>query len=332
MRFSFPRPAPGPWPLLLALPALACAAILPDTIGPWQRTATSPPALADQAVWQEYGLKAAETDTYANGSQHFTVTAWQLQDPTSAMAAFQWQRPADSKPSKAAPLAAETPDSLMVAEGNYVLYFTGHKVTTPELAAAGGSLKNVDETALPVLPSYLPDDHLVANSERYITGPASLQKFEPSIPPSVAAFHLGAEAQIGVFHNPNGDATLAIFNYPTPQIAMQRVIEFSKLPNSVVKRSGPLVAVVLGSPDPDFSERLLGKIRYQAQVVQDEYTPVSYWRGWRGLILGSFVFIGLLLAFAATSGLALGGFRVLWRRTHKGQEPETMITLHLEER
>ena len=66
-------------------------------------------------------------------------------------------------------------------------------------------LRNVDTTVLPILPANLPAQDRVANSERYIIGPASLAKFIPAIPPSVAAFHYGAEGQLGVFHSPKGD-------------------------------------------------------------------------------------------------------------------------------
>ena len=61
---------------------------------------------------------------------------------------------------------------------------------------------------------------------------------------------MGAEAQLGVFHSPKGNLTLAIFNYPTNQIAMQKEGDFRKL-GGVVKRSGPLVAVILAPPDAD---------------------------------------------------------------------------------
>src|ERR1035441_10904208 len=92
----------------------------------------------------------------------------------------------------------------------------------------------------------------VANSERYILGPASLEKFIPVIPPSVAAFHYGAEGQWGVFHSSKGDMGLVIFSYPTPQIAMLKEVDFRGIPGvNPVKRSGPLVAVVVAPPDPD---------------------------------------------------------------------------------
>jgi hypothetical protein len=197
------------------------------------------------------------------------------------------------------------------------------------LDALTGSLHNVDSTVFPILPGYLPSG-FIPNSERYILGPVSLQKFSPGIPPSVAGFHFGSEAQMGLFHSPKGDATMLIFNYPTPQIAMQRILEFQKLPGAVAKRSGPLVALVLDPPDPDYAETLLSQVRYQAQVTADEYVPTR--RDNIGdLVINAFVLIGILLAFAVISGFALGGYRALRRRSRHGEEADAMITLHLQE-
>jgi hypothetical protein len=313
---------------LMLLPLVASAAILPDAVGPFHRTGTSQPPMSDKAIWDEYGLKSSEAGVFENGKEKATVTAWQLQDTTGALAAFDWLRPADAKPSAAAKLAAETKTALIVVHGNYVLSFDGYKPSAEELAAVTDALKNVDNTGLPVLAGYLPSNGLVLNSERYVTGPAALQKFDSSIPPSVAAFHQGAEAQIGVFHSPKGDATLAIFNYPTHQIAMQRIADFEKLPGAVAKRSGPLVAVVLSPPDADFAERLLGEVRYQAEVTRDEYVPTK--RDNIGvLVINAFILIGILLAFAVVSGIAFGGFRAFRRRYRHGEEPEALVTLHL---
>ena len=282
-------------------------------------------------MWEEYGPEGLRTAAYAGGSAKFTATAWQLQDTTGGLAAFEWQRPADAKPSAAGKYAAETKDSLLVLHGNYLLRFSGYKPSKEELDAVKGSLSHVDGTSFPVLPGYIPAAGLVANSERYILGPAALARFVPAIAPSVAAFHMGAEAQAGVFHNDKGDLTLAIFNYPTPQIAMQRLPEFQKVPGAMVKRSGPLVAVVLAPPDADFAERVLGQVRYQAEITRDEYVPTR--RDNIGdLIINVFVLIGILLAFAAVSGLALGGVRALLRRGRPAGEADAMITLHLENR
>ena len=315
----------------LLLTGVAAAAILPDTIGPYHRASSAPAATGGRAIWDEYGLKESETVSYENGKDKFTATAYRLQDTTASMAAFEWQRPGGSHAAKAATLAAETADSLLVVHGNYLLAFQGYKPDSVELGAVEQALNNVDTTVLPVLTSYLPREGLVPNSERYVIGPASLEKFDPGIPPSVAAFHFGTEARTGVFHSPKGDMTLAIFNYPTSQIAIERAPEFEKLRGAVVKRSGPLVAVVLAPPDPDLAERVLAGIRYQAVVTRDEYVPTR--RDNIGvLILNIFVLIGILLAFSVVSGLAVGGVRAWLRHGRHGEDADPMITLHLERR
>jgi hypothetical protein len=308
--------------------AIGLAAILPETIGPYHRASTSQASPPDRPLWEEYGLKDSETAAYENGADKFAATVYRLQDSTAALGAFDWQRPVKSTPSKVANLAAETADSLLLVHGNYLLAFAGYKPGTVELDAVTQALRNVDTTSLPALPGYLPSRDLVPNSERYITGPAGLQKFASGIPPSVAAFHFGAEAQLGVFHSPKGDMTLAIFNYPTPQMAMQQVAEFEKLAGAVAKRSGPLIALTLAPPDADFAERLLAGVRYQAQVTRDEYVPTRR-DNIGSLLLNACILIGILLAFSLVSGLALGGFRAFLRRGRKGEEADGMITLHL---
>ena len=320
--------------VFVCLPLVATGAILPETIGLYHRTSTASVPVTDKPLWDEYGLKESEQSTFQNDAEKFTATAWRLQDPTAAMAAFDWQRPANSQRAKAAAtavLAAETEDSLIVVHGNYLLSFTGYKPVPAELAMIFDALKNVDTTPLPTLPNHLPDEGLVPNSQRYIIGPTSLQRFTPGIAPSIAGFRYSAEAQLGIYRNGKGDANLAIFSYPTPQIAMQRVTEFEKIPGALAKRTGPLVAVIVGPPDPDFAEKVLAIVRYEAAVTRDEYVPTR--RDNIGeLLLNAFILIGILLGFAVVSGLALGGVRAFLRRGKTGADAEAMITLHIDQR
>jgi hypothetical protein len=316
----------------LLAPALCVGAIWPDNIGAWKRSATMQATLTDRPIWDEYGLKESEAARYENGDARFDVTGYRLQDTTGAMAAFDWQRPAKSTASALAPLAAATADGgegLLVVCGNYLLSFRGHKPDAAELSALFDGLRNVDTTVLPSLPGALPAKDRVPNSERYITGPASLDKFMPGIPPSVAAFHYGAEGQIGFFHSPKGDMGLVIFNYPTPQIAMLKEVDFRGIPGgNLVKRSGPLVAVVLSPPDPDAAERLLSQVKYQAEVTLDQWVP-SHKDNIGNLVINAFILIGILLGFSILSGLAYGTLRAFWRRGNRGEEADALTTLHL---
>jgi hypothetical protein len=279
-------------------------------------------------VWDEYGLKNWESAAYESGKTRFTVTVWQLQDTTGALAAFDWQRPAAATASDFAKLSAETADSLILTHGNYLLSFAGYKPAKEEVDAVRGSLVQVDATVLPPLSGYLPADGLVPNSERYIMGPASLQKFDPAIPPSTAAFRLSAEGQLGVFHNPKGDLTVVIFNYPNHQIAMERIPEFEKLTGAMVKRSGPLVVVTVAPPDRDFAERILGQVRYQAEITLSEYVPTKHDNiGY--IVLSAFLLIAILVAFALVSGVAWGTWKAVMRRGRNDEDPDALTTLHL---
>jgi hypothetical protein len=318
--------------LLLAavlMPGLCLGAIWPENIGAWKRVATMKATLFDRPIWDDYGLKESEAARYENGGEGFTVTGYRLQDTTGCMAAFDWQRPANSSVSRLAPLAAGTGDGLLVVHGNYLLSFTGH---TPDAAELGGlfdGLRNVDTTVLPSLPGIMPAQDRVANSERYITGPASLEKFAPGITPSVAAFHYGAEGQLGVFHSPKGDLRLVIFSYPTSQIAMLQEGNFRGIPGgNYVKRTGPLLAVVLNPPDPDSAERLLAQVKYQASVTLDQWVP-SHRDNIGNLVINAFILIGILLGFSVVSGVAFGGLRAFRRRGNRGEEADALTTLHL---
>lgn len=315
--------------VLLFLPALAVAAGFPDALGAYKRTSTTAAALTDQALWNEYGLKSAEAATYADGTDRFTATVYRLADSTAALGAFDWQRPGEATSSTLAPLAAETPQNLLLVDGNYLLYFQGYKPSAAELAPLLEELRDADPTPLPSLPGFMPQG-LAANSERYIIGPVGLQRFAPAIPPSVAAFHVGAEAELGIYRRPNGDMRLAVFNYPTPQLAMQQEVGFRKIPAAIVKRTGPLVAVLIAPPNADDAERLLAQVRYEGQITLHERTPTSINQVGH-MIVNIFILIGILLVFCIIAGFFVGGFRLFLLRGRKGQAEDPMILLHLEE-
>jgi len=311
---------------------VAQAAIWPDQFAGFTRKSTRAVEVAAPAVWEEYGLEEAETAVYVSGAAAFDATAWRLRDSTGGMAAFQWQRPAEASASELGTLTAETPPSTWVAFGNYLFRFDGRKPTLPELAQLIHRLPRLEQSSLPVLPDYVPARDRVANSERYVLGPASLEKFEPRIPPSVAAFHYGTEAQLATYRTTSGDVRIAVFSYPTPHIARERLEAFRGLAGAVVKRSGPLVAVTLSPPSADAAELVLSRVTYAASLTWNEYRA-SRRDNIADLILTIFSLTGILLLFALLSGLAVGGLRIVSRRlSGGGQSQDPMIMLHLEDK
>lgn len=317
--------------IALLFPALSSAAIWPETFGNFNRTSLAPVEISDRPLWEEYGFQQGERARYESGGRQFTATAYRFQDSTGAMAAFDWQRPDGAKPSKLGPLAAETPRIVTLAHGNYLLVFDGHKPDLAELSALFETVPKLDQSPLPTLRDYLPAGKLISGSERYVVGPVSLEKFEPDVPPSIAAFHLGAEAQLGSYRTPAGEMKLAIFSYPTPQIARGRLEDFLRISGAIAKRSGPLVAVILAAPNADEAERLLAQVRYEASITMSERVPTQR-DNIGNLIINIFELIGILLVLCTVGGLAVGGFRTILRRGGGFKEPEGMISLHLSDR
>ena len=314
----------------LLMAGAAGAAVWPDQVGQasvLSATGRRPVPLAAQerALWDEYGLNLSEQAEYAGGARHFTATAFRFQDTTGAFGAFEWQRPADSKPCNLGDAAAETHDSVLMVFGNYLLRFQGWKPQGADLMDVLPRLPGLDQSPLPSV--HLPAQGLAPGTERYVLGPAGLDRFEKGVPPAVAAFSMGAEVEVGQYDTTAGRMQLAVFSYPTPQIAIQRVQQFQSLPGAMAKRAGPMVAVVLAPQDPNAAERLLSLVRYKAVVTEDARAPTAR-DNVADLLLNIFMLTGIVLVFCVVAGLAVA----VLRRLGWGTSGDAMTLLHLEDR
>ncbi len=312
--------------LLASFCQAAFPAILPDTIGAWQKGEHSPAAPPDQKVWVEYGLQDSETAPYSDGDRHFTISAWRFNDATGAMAAF-YEIRADAHPAALMGLAAEDPDRQFVAAGNYLFVFKGYRIKPEELSHVVATVPQYEHSPLPSLPKYMPPGNIVG-SERYIVGPAALAQFMPAIPSSTAGFHFSAEGEMARYGKKGKETTVVIFSYPTMEMARDRVPHFQEISGAVVKRTGPLVAVVLNAPNPDEAENLLAQIKYQAAVtIPERHSAPNVNFG--SLLVGVVEFVLSVMAFCIASGLIVGGLRILFRRAGASGEGDNMISLHL---
>ncbi len=316
--------------LLLALPL--SAAIFPDQVGAFKKGAPKTIGIPDQALYDEFGLDATEAAEYTAPGKRFLATAWRLHDPTGALALFESRRPPGAAPAAITKLSCSTSDGIIFAFGNYVFQLTGAVPEMPALKELYGHLPKLDQSALPVLMTYLPPETLIPNSERYIVGPVSLQRYAPRISPSAAAFHLGPEAHLGRYRTPKGSMTLVIFAYPTPAMARERSDEFQKIPDTLVRRVGSLAAVILNPPDLDAAERLLAKVHYDQNLTWNEKVPTNEAKGMAKMLVNVFVLAGVLLLLCVITGIGFGGFRVLARRMGGKSAEETMIMLHLSDK
>ena len=98
-----------------------------------------------------------------------------------------------------------------------------------------------------------------------------------------------------------------------------------------MKRTGPLVAVVLAASTDALATRLLGQVNYEASVAWNEPVPKPFHAQDLGEMMYSIALLGcLLLAFCVLAGVAFGLIRIAARRLgFYPEENESMITLHL---
>ena len=137
---------------------------------------------------------------------------------------------------------------------------------------------------------------------------------------SAVALQFGTEGMAARYRASKGELTLAVFSYPTPQIARQQASAFEGIPQASVKRSGPLVAIALpaeGASQPDAAEakKLLSEVNYQASVSWNEPLPLIITPQTAAqMVLGILTLAGIVLGFCLASGLAFAAIRVVARR------------------
>lgn len=320
---------------LLAITAQA--AILTDYLGTATRVTLEKPAITDPQVWEEYGLSEAETGRYEGpNAKPFVATAWRLKDPTGAQAAFRWLRPANAKPGNKDALTysklAVTADGLqLMTFGNYLIRFEGRALLLEELKVFLFQLPKVDQSSLPPLLDFIPKDGLLPGTERFIGGPVALDKFFNRISPSTVAFHFGTEAMVGRYKAGASEFHLAIFYYPTNQMARDRQPEFEKVQGAMVKRTGPLLAMIVNPASKDDAERLLSQVNYKAQVTINEPKPGQVIENAGDLLIAIFQLIGVLFAITIVAGIGVFLMRTLRRKAAGGEDEEAMTMLHIDD-
>lgn len=281
----------------------------------------------DQALWREYGLVSTQTSKLGK----LSVTTYKMKDLTGALAAWEWLRSPKGRACNLSPLCTQDEKRTVVSDGNYVVTFEGAVPNQAQVDAVVKALPNKRETSLPAILTFLPRQGLVPDSAKYVLGPASFQAFAPALLSAKPGFDEGAEAQIAEYRigGSSSPVHLAIFYYPTPEMARLHSIDFKLLPNAHVKRSGFLVAVVFGSASDEQAETLLSRIQYEAKITWNETPPPSPIRPLFQLLVNILYLSAILSGICLAAGLIYAGMRIYRRRYGTLEADEAMTTLHL---
>jgi hypothetical protein len=291
----------------------ACAAILPDRLGPYQRQPFEMKGPAIDAQMAEYGADGWDGADYGG----FRVSVWRFKDVTGAYAA-----------------SLDPSANGAIRVGNYLLRCTG-KCPKNLASLADAGLPHVSHGSLPTLSAYFPAKNQLPRSDRYILGPVGLAADAAEIPAQAALFDFGTEAQLVRYQTPAGPVSLILFSFATPSLARQQQPEFQKIAGAAIKRTGPIIAAVLGpAATAEAAAKLLENVNYQGVVATSEPPPGKPLElkpeAAGQMVLSILSLAGILLGFCLLSGLAVGGILRFARRFGYSAAEGSMITLHLE--
>ncbi len=209
---------------------------------------------------------------------------------------------------------------------------------------------------LPSLPSRLPkttsERSLEKNTTKYVLGPVALDRVGSPLPTSMVDFKSGAEVVIGKYAVNGGDATLMMIEYPTSQIAADRLRQIDA--SHQVKqqqpgvtpildigpffdtRTGPIILIAAGPLSKSEARSLMSAVSYEADVTWNENTYVTKKDNLANFLFNAIVLCGIVVGLALVAGVAFGGLRLLIKRLFPDsifdrREAVEFISLHLEE-
>jgi hypothetical protein len=334
--------------------AAAGGDFLPKSFAGW--TQSGQPQISDNAakadsaypaVLKEYGFNESETATYTrDDGRKLTIKAARFNDATGAYGAFTFYRQPVMKTEQIGTKAASANDRVLFFRSNVLVDANFDRLTAmsaSELRELASMLPTAPGSAgnLPSLPQYLPKADAVENSAKYILGPQALLATKAPLAAEQVDFSHEPEILIQDYSSKAGPLTLSVINYPTPQIAGERLRALQAAdqgnPKSyLVRRTGPLLAIVTGSSGSSEAQSLLSSVNYEAEVTWDEATTLSKRDNIGELIVGIFTLIGIILLISLIFGLFFGGIRVAMKRLFPKRvfdrpEDAEIIQLHLRE-
>ena len=218
--------------------------VLPTAFAGWQMKGTveksDDAAVADEAnapVLKEYGFQRLEKTSYArDDGRNLTIKAAVFADASGAYGAFTYYDSEEMTEGEIGGQAALLKNRVLFYQGNVLVDAVFDRIS----AMSAAQLRELAGLLLPAegnkgnppsLPGYLPKRASLGNIERnieknttkYILGPVALDRVGSPLPGSMVDFKSGAEVVMGRYAAAAGDATLMLVEYPTPQIAAERL-------------------------------------------------------------------------------------------------------------
>ncbi|MEP7337397.1 MAG: DUF6599 family protein [Acidobacteriota bacterium] len=309
---------------------------LPDKVGDWSAigaartlSADQISALPDGDVYTEYGLQTLTVRFYTDGKTKLAVELFQTHFASEAYGLFTFIR------------SYLPPKRQSFQTGHFLASVSGEVDTMEVDHSLIDSLKGhivSDEGEMPSLPFNLPGEHKINNTDKYIVGPVALGRIKEFADlKDVVNFAGGTQAVAANYQNGNGQMSLIIFEFHTPQLAtdgnaqIQNHLEALPVPEGnlrLLKRIGNYIVVATNVQDTPSAEGIIAKVRY---------SPKVYWEGKKitniplqfrppdpivmeeasqtaNMIIRTFYWIGVMISGAIIMGFIAGSSLYYWNR------------------
>jgi hypothetical protein len=364
-----PAPAKPASPVAATSVDSASSPVLPTGFSGWQVKGevfkSDDPSVADVAnapVLKEYGFLRLEKAVYTrDDGRNLTVKAAVFVDASGAYGAFTYYLTEDMREEIIGGGGANLNNRVLFYQGNVLvdaLFDRMSVMSAAQLRDLAGLLPQAqgNKGNPPTLQSYLPkrafQREFDKKTTKYILGPVALNRVGSPLPAAMVDFSAGAEVAIGKYEAAAGDATLMLVEYPTPQIAAERLRQIDashqiaeQKPGvaSIVDvgpffdaRTGPIIVIAAGPLSKSEARSLMSAISYEADVTWNENTYVSKKDNLANFLFNAIVLCGIVVGLALVAGVAFGGLRLLIKRFFPDsifdrREATEFISLHLEE-
>jgi hypothetical protein len=354
-------------------PTNASSPVLPTEFAGWQAkgdiSRSDDPVAADAAnaaVLKEYGFVRLEKAAYTrDDGRNLTIRAAVFEDASGAYGAFTYYYSPDMEQETIGGQGAFLNNRVLFYQGNVLVDAVFDRMSVmsaSQLRQLAGLLPQAEggKNKPPSLPGYLPkatsarsgEGNLEKNTTKYVLGPIALNRIGSPLPAAMVDFKSGAEVVLGTYAAAAGDATLMLIEYPTPQIAAERLRQIDashQVPQqqpgvaSIVDvgpffdaRTGPIVVIAGGPLSKREARSLMSSISYDADVTWNENTYVSKKDNLANFLFNAIVLCGIVVGLALVAGVAFGGLRLLVKRLFPDsvfdrREAMEIISLHLED-
>lgn len=310
---------------------------LPDKWGnDWRASSPSRRILADKIpesneskLLMEYGLQSVTDRQYSKGKATLTIEAFEMKYNSGAYGLWTFHQGA---------LAANQKE---VFAGRFVIRFSSLDQAAVDSIVSQLQNNPSAESEIPLLPTYLPEQSKIANSEKYITGPEAIARtLSISDLKDVIDFTGGTHAALADYNNGNSKMSILLIEFQSPQFAVDGLAKIQQHFNTlsqeeqkkrILRRVGNYAVEAVNVSDPKTAEEVLKQIKYMVTVhwegknVRDIPIPFrppdpaaireAIQTG--QFIVAAFYWIGILIVGAVTIGIFAGGAFFYWRRAQR---------------